>query len=293
MRYYPGKNDYDEVESMQPEDWMLDLLKMNPEYCSWGPGDDYMAGEGWSSSLEFNNWNEFEFELDSFNEVVNFYFEVDKESKNCEVCKMSGWHPDAQWVTESFSKENSPFCKLSEEKALDKLTKSLGMGDGYSAISSTYPSEKVINKYGDNFKEFCEKLRDGSGYWKDSLTKEDYEALEKEGRKHDASDPFSIDCISRMILCKSRCQRMGIPCDCYECDGKGYIYTSEKCHVDIILWILHPRKGASRGVRIKNIEQHQLPDVFKYLREAKDRNTERFSRIPENYDKSEIVCEIV
>jgi hypothetical protein len=45
------------------------------------------------------------------------------------------------------------------------------------------------------------------------------------------------------------------------------------------MWVLHPRKGCSRGVEVKNIKQNELPEIFKYLRSAADRNAERFGKI--------------
>jgi hypothetical protein len=45
------------------------------------------------------------------------------------------------------------------------------------------------------------------------------------------------------------------------------------------LWVLHPRKGASRGIYIKNIEENEVEDVLKYLKQAAERNANRFSKI--------------
>jgi hypothetical protein len=61
---------------------------------------------------------------------------------------------------------------------------------------------------------------------------------------------------------------------------EGYVYTEDTAHVNLVLWLLHPRKGCSRGVEIQRIQQEDLPEVFEYLRKAADRNAERFSKIP-------------
>ena len=36
-------------------------LKLNPDYCSWGPGEDYMStkGDGWGTSQELASWSAF------------------------------------------------------------------------------------------------------------------------------------------------------------------------------------------------------------------------------------------
>jgi hypothetical protein len=36
---------------------------------------------------------------------------------------------------------------------------------------------------------------------------------------------------------------------------------------------------ASRGVYIKNIEEHEVPEVLSYLKEAAERNANRFSKL--------------
>ena len=49
--------------------------------------------------------------------------------------------------------------------------------------------------------------------------------------------------------------------------------------MNLIIWMIHPRKGASRGVEVNNIQQADLPAVFAFLSEAVTRNTGRFTKI--------------
>ena len=51
--------------------------------------------------------------------------------------------------------------------------------------------------------------------------------------------------------------------------------------MELQLWVLHPRKGCSRGVRIKNVLQSDIPKVIEYLQEARKRNDDRFSKLDE------------
>jgi Mg2+-importing ATPase len=46
----------------------------------------------------------------------------------------------------------------------------------------------------------------------------------------------------------------------------------------IVLCYLHPRKGCSRGVRVKEIRRDELPAVLAFLKTAADRNAERFAK---------------
>ena len=49
--------------------------------------------------------------------------------------------------------------------------------------------------------------------------------------------------------------------------------------LSLTLWMLHPRKGCSRGVLIENLEEEDMPAVYAYLQEAAKRNANRFSKI--------------
>jgi hypothetical protein len=85
MRDIPDFNDeYDckEWKDLNAPEWMIDLLKKNPEYNSWGNGEDYMCSSnsgGWESSQEIHSVSEL-YELDELNELVNFHFQVVRNS---------------------------------------------------------------------------------------------------------------------------------------------------------------------------------------------------------------------
>jgi hypothetical protein len=84
----------DEEDLIGVEEWKLNLLKVNPEYCSWGPNEDYMIKKGgWGAGQFFDGWNDFgPWHLDDYNECVNFYFEVDEDTK--EISLTLWWlHP--------------------------------------------------------------------------------------------------------------------------------------------------------------------------------------------------------
>lgn len=84
---------------------------------------------------------------------------------------------------------------------------------------------------------------------------------------------------NRWILIKQRLQRLGMPQDCPTCKGHGHVFTGP-ARLDLTLWFLHPRKGCSRGVEVQDIQEQQLPEVYIYLRQAAERNAERFSLVP-------------
>lgn len=87
------------------------------------------------------------------------------------------------------------------------------------------------------------------------------------------------DAINRFICITRRAERLGVYGVCTKCEGKGYNFTEEKVHLGLQMWFIHPRKGASRGVYLKNIEKEELPKVIEYLKEAKKRNNDRFDNL--------------
>jgi len=237
---------YDEEESkkLNAEQWQLDLLNLNPSYVHWGPHEDYMwkKGDGWDSPITAATWSEFgPWELDSYNEVVNFYFSVNRASKDCEVCGGDGYHPKAHSIVNSF------YAHMNDrgEHWNDKITQ-------------------------DELEALIEK-----GRIKPEVTLDEVNGTNKSGGKG-----FGHDAINRWILISTRLKRLGIPEKCECCDGRGYVYTAPSATVSLILWVLHPRKGCSRGIEVKLIEQSDLPSIYKFLHEAAERNAKRFSKLP-------------
>ena len=71
---------------------------------------------------------------------------------------------------------------------------------------------------------------------------------------------------------------------CPTSEGHGNLFTGP-AYLTLVLWVLHPRKGCSRGVEVNHIEQDELPAVYSYLRQAAERNATRFSLVPAQQPK--------
>lgn len=299
MRHSPeDEDDQKHLDQLNAEQWQVDLLKLNPDYCAWGIHEDYMIkpnSKGWDSPIEHDSWGSFDIGLGDLNEVVNFYFELSRKAEDCNCS--SGYHPDASWVADSFYRHSSPFKNESmssrETKVLlqsfsEKITESHFADLGVAS----FPSEETLSKYGSGFREFCESMRDGDGRWSNKITEDEFEYLKEKGRsreyssyqecndKEDIAGLGSHDGINRMFLIEKRLERFGIPETCTKCEGHAYVYTADIAHVNLNLWLLHPRKGCSRGVEIRNILENDLPSVFEFLRTARRRNESRFALIP-------------
>lgn len=308
MRSFTPTDKYDAEEAARlgAEPWQLAMLARNPDYTCWGPHEDYMwvKGDGWNSPIKVASWSEFKWNLDTLNECVNFYFFIGRASASCAVCAGSGYHPDAQWVTESFYEHSSPFVR-GDRPLMAAFAERFG-GAPHQELHGpcSFPSAEVLARYAPGFREFCEAMRAGDGYWVNKITQDEADALVVAGRlrtfrdgKHEtvprtASEvnaangrgalllrEMDHDGINRSILCRTRCERFGIPTTCPTCDGHGSVFTESESHLGIVFWWIHPRKGASRGVEVLSIERKQVPEVLKFLRTAAKRNAKRFAGI--------------
>lgn len=257
-------------------------------------------------------------ELDDLNECVNFYFALDRDAKDCETCGGRGSHPDAQWVTESWYDMSSPFSPpdpYSEQikKGMNDMFGS-GLKDGIHGRNG-FPDEATLAKYGPEFRAFCERMRDGDGSWRSEITQDEVDALIESGRlrdlthkhkgwneetkRHDyeriredaevtpelvndwAKGGIGHDAINQWVCAKARLKRYGLPKDCPTCEGHAQLFTEPTARLTLTLWWLHPRKGCSRGIEVKRIKREDLPAVYAFLKEAADRNAERFAKVVE------------
>lgn len=244
MRYFDKTNKYDlqEAKEMEVPSWMLDCLQMNPSYCSWGPYEDCMtSGVGWNEALFFETFDEM-FELDDLNEVVNFYFSVERNAEDCPVCLGTGKNKEVAELQRSwydFERRGDMWRDKLTHIEVDALVK-----------------EKRINPRDFNVEHITPNI---------------VNAAERDRSIHDA--------INRAICIEARARSQGIWEDCPNCNGNGYLFTEEVPRLSLTLWVIHPRKGASRGVLIRHIPETKVNDAIILLAEASERNSDRFSKI--------------
>lgn len=301
MRHFPvEESDREELERLAPEPWMVEQLKLNPSYVSWGPHEDYMwkKGEDWDTPVIAKSWSEFgPWSLDDLNEVAHFYFSVERPSRDCETCGGNGMHPDAQWISESFYEHSSPFRSEEADTQYQQtkrfMEQSFGCRFNREIIRRrSLPPVELLNKYGQAFAECCVRIMENNGHWSNDITEDEASALVGEGRGRldqllTAADfnraenrrgLCGHDAINRWILIKQRLKRLGLPQSCNTCQGHGDLFTGP-ARLDLTLWVLHPRKGCSRGVEVQAIQKTELPEVYAFLAEAARRNAVRFNSI--------------
>ena len=299
MRHYPvDDSDRDDATEIGAKPWMLQALCLNPSYVSWGPHEDYMVQQpgrnyGWQANAVFDTWDTLHKSLqpDELNVIANFYFEIERDSKACETCHGKGDHPDAQWVTESWYRHTSPFTVPNMEELQTKAIMERICGGpmtvgtpGRSMTVDSLAVQEMIRKYGEPFRQFVEDTIRQGGYWGKSITQDEADALWEEKRlglefkEKPTAEMVNLwasqtpgmghDAINKWICEKRRIERLGLPYHCEACQGRGYHYTIPEPYMNLILWVLHPRKGASRAVTVQHIKEEEVKLVVAYLKKC-------------------------
>lgn len=269
MRHYDKNDKYDRdyAKKLKAEPWMLELIKLNKHYTAWGCFEDYMYREdaGWESRSILQTFDEM-WGLDDLNECVNYYFNVTRAHKKCVECNESGYNPETKKISDTFydfEGTGNRWCDKITQDEVEALVKHGRLRDVVGR--SCYYDEELNTWIGweNNVKIEIEPPT--------MPLAEDINENERTGMGHDAID--------RAILIETRAKRLRVFGYCEYCKGNGYIYTSDTAKLGLQLWILHPRKGCSKGVYIENIKQEDLPKVKKYLLEARDRLNNIFKNV--------------
>lgn len=264
MRSFDPSDDYD-VESLKKlnaEPWMIEQLSLNPSYVFWGPGEDYMKswikkdGEyhGWETGALIPNMKEFQWTLDELNECVNFYFQLDREAVDCEFC-LDGYNAQTSRISEDFYDFERTGNRWCDRITMDELKNLIRVGRIDRKFLDVPDCLDVINRINSSTGRLSSDYEYNCGVL-----------------HHDA--------INRGFLIEARAKRLGVWGYCEKCQGTRSIYTAPKARLQLVLWIIHPRKGCSRGVLIEQVDQEDLPKAYAFLKEAAKRNHERFSKIP-------------
>lgn len=317
MRSFDPDDEYDRSHfaKLNAAPWMVYHLSLNPTYTCWGPGEDSMAVASADSgtvadSMELDAWSKFgPWALDEYNECANFYFELDRDSKKCDACE-NGYSPQAtRFQNEWYGKADPPFdpraygveplsidhpdVRRFAEKNVDANPRYFGVVIG-SVLGSDF---EVDSRERAIAREMRRLHAMWSEQWHHHLNQADVDALVAGERlwalkragtapTPDSVNAWSLtgmghDSINASICLRARCAREGVPVSCSICGGSGYQYTAPAAHLNLVVWMLHPRKGCSRGIRIKNLSRDDAAAARAWLREAAVRNAERFAKVVE------------
>lgn len=276
MRKYPDLNNkYDvrDLELLKVQEWQLEALKMNPDYPHWGNDEEYMwknGDSGWDRPIEIEGISNL-FTLDDYNELVHFYFFLSRKNHQCPSCEGSNYNKETHQLSEDwydFKGTGRRWDKKLTEVEIEALVKGGRLSDlmdswyRFDEETNTWMSLDQTVEYSKREWVPCEApvmpTPDQVNIW--------------------ASNGLGHDAINKMICVKARAKHLGIYGHCDLCED-GYVYDEPAGKLGLQMWILHPRKGASRGVRLSEIKELELPQIVEYLKSAAARNADRFSRL--------------
>jgi hypothetical protein len=276
MRWSPTEDDREDIARLNAEPWQIALLALNPDFTNWGPDEDRNEDEieneaNWNTSLFFDTWAKFAAEFtkvpDDRNEIVNFYFEVLREGVDCTACDASGLSPRAKALEGAFYNDTHDHKRWGDKITLDEAQALVDHGRLASFVKGEWRRPDVVDT------AFVERVNQAN-----APSCGCNHPGSSHGDAHRGMQRFELDhdAINRGILIETRCKRLGIEVSCNRCEGHGDVFTAKAAHVRLVLWMLHPGKGASRFVAIERLARGDQPAALALLAASADRNLARF-----------------
>jgi len=267
MTYTCRTHDPDEIAKLNVQPWMIACLDLNPDYCHWGNSEDYMCepqekrGFGWGDSQTIQSPQDI-WTLDNLNEVVHGYFYLYRNNQECPSCGGSGYNPATAQIANDwyYGPRWSNNITQDEVEALGRAGRLWDFFPQKVMFSDEHQSWVV---HSNGKWEPCEPVR-----MPDAAA---VNAWSKKGLGHDS--------INQHLCVGTRAKREGVWGYCPECNGDATVFTEPTGHLGLQLWYIHPRKGSSRGLRVLNVQQTDLPKIQALFKEASERAVERFRKL--------------
>lgn len=236
-------------------------------YVGWGPYEDYLCAQdkGWRSPMFYDTWRDFHDGQDAaadpegggariwdddLNLVADFYFDIHHESAECVACDQSGYNSGTKRIDDDYY---NPDC--TGRKWIHDITQ--------DEVQALVDSNRLY--------DFTHRVEPGKGW----VPREDGRVPTAAEVNEWSRKGIGHDAINQGILIRTRAKRLGVWGLCEKCDGTTRIRTSDDM-LSLYIWLLHPRKGAGRGIHIKSVLPEDLPEVRAFLRRSWNKHTEHF-----------------
>jgi len=212
-------SDRADLTRLNVEPWMVEYLKLNPDYVYWGPGEDSMEtkGKGWGASMEVSGWSAFgPWTLDDLNECVHFYFELERPSESCAACAASGYNPETKVLADTFYDHGKYGLDLTNrlyyhgDFRLDLTNGKIAIENARNPYRTTEPWHDDITQDEVDALVAEGRLRKWiEGAWQSvPRTAAEVNTANTRGAKHDFE--LNHDGINRGILIETRAKRLGV-----------------------------------------------------------------------------------
>jgi len=290
MRYYPDPESLEEeIKNSAAELWMVEQLRRNYSYVSWGPHEDYQGVADLSdpnSPRKFPNWASFRkgftpnkhpvtHQDRSGGEVVGWYFNIARETTKCVRCDGGGLNPESKKISDDwydFARTGRRWDKKLTQDEVDALLEN-GRLSSFVNVSTRGELDALVEN-GRITAERAEELWDS----RDKKFDREFDAddgITKHYRVHikwrdavpvdEVNGRESHDGINKWICVETRCKRLGVWGYCEACGGRGYMPVDLKGRLQLVLWIVNPATGQNYGLEVDNIEEDEIEDVHDFL----------------------------
>ena len=197
------------------------------------------------------------------------YFEVLRDGEDCTACDASGLSPRAKALEDAFDNDTRDHKRWGDKITLDEAQALVDNDRLASFVNGEWRKPAIVDA------AFVERVNQAN-----APSCGCNHPGSSHGGGHRAMQRFELDhdAINRGILIETRCKRLGIALSCDTCEGHGDVFTAKTAHVRLVLWLLHPGKGASRFVAIEPLKRTDRAAALALLAKAAERSTARFAR---------------
>ncbi len=266
MRQVPTEDwELKELAKLEAESWMVAQLACIPSYCSWSPGDDAMPSNSgdnaWFGGV-FDSWAEF------------------RDGEDPDELGGGGWRrPDGSWGLDNTNVCASFYFEIDRDS--ERCPDCPEGGEGYNPATAKIAESYLTWRYQLEQRDLDALIAERRIPQGTTLAELNYQGGDRDIGNLVFRGHF--DAISRHVLVEARATRAGVYGMCPTCDGSTYRYIAP-ARLDLVLWMLYPRKGASAATTIRNLSREDCREARDFLREAARQNAERFGQLEEPND---------
>jgi len=235
------------------------------------------------------------------NLVIDFFFEVEQDALKCKACDGGGLNPETKKISDawySFDKtdyiypngpdyryNNAAWMYHLEQSEVEELIRHGRLMDLARETCAVSDPERKTRHY-----FFEEKEQKWFGWFDGTPNRERLEACApteyptaEEVNKWARGRGMGHDSINHWICTEARARRLGVYGHCEKCGGLGHLFQGEP-YLTCNIWLAHPRKGASRGIRVHHVPDEGIAILREFFKMSYKQHTAHFRWALEGQD---------
>lgn len=234
------------------------------------------------------------------NLVIDFYFEVEQDALKCKACDGGGLNPETKKISDawySFDKEdwiypdgpkyrynNAAWMYHIEQSEVEALVRHGRLHDLLKPTRSIEDPALESTMY-----YFEEDTQQWMGWVQKGDTRERVPVNPPEMPTAEEVNAWARgrgmghDSINHWVCTEARARRLGVYGKCEKCGGLGHLFQGEP-YLVCNIWLAHPRKGASRGIRVHHVTDEGIAILKQFFRTSYKQHTDHFRWALEGQD---------